>query len=111
MEAFWAKNPGARKLYTKGRTIKWVVECESFSMGLLMARLTLEVSWDSAQIATVWLLDKSLGHDVRLSDESQLPAVLNMYKENRFLTLLVVVLSSGVALTLVDSNQDKAKPA
>lgn len=73
-----------RKSYTKGKTLKWVVEFQSFSIDLLMKSLCTAVEWDSSQTATVWFFDKRIGEDIKLVDDTQLVDVFEMYSAEMY---------------------------
>jgi len=80
VEGFLTVDPMGRKVYSKGRVIKWDVEMGSFSLELLMTNLQNEVKWAPTQSATVWFYHKRLGEDIRLTEEFQLHQMFEMYE-------------------------------
>ena len=99
VEAFHSKEPDGRKLYTKGRTVSWVLESNRCTMQSLMVSLSSEVSWGESQTPTVWYFDRKKGEDVRLVSDSQVPGMFDMYKDERHFQLIVAVFDHGVAMT------------
>ena len=53
VEGFLTVDSMGRKVYCKGRVIKWDVEIGSYSLDLLMKYLENEVKWAPNQSATV----------------------------------------------------------
>ena len=54
VEGFLTVDSMGRKVYSKGRVIKWDVEFGSYTVELLMKCLQTEVNWAPNQSATVW---------------------------------------------------------
>ena len=96
VEGFVIKDTDGRKSYRKGKTIKWDVEDDSFSLDLLMESLSKELKWGNNQTATVWFLDKRLGEDVMLVDQSQMVDIFEMYKSEMSAQLIVGVFNKSV---------------
>ena len=67
------------------------MDSDSFSLDFLMRSLSVEVKWGTNQKPVVWVFDKRMGEDIQLVDESQILDVLDMYKREKHLKLLVAV--------------------
>ena len=94
MEGFLTVDPMGRKVYSKGRVIKWDVEMGSFSLELLMTSLQNEVKWAPTQSATVWFYHKRLGEDIRLTEEFQLHQMFEMYESEMCCHVVVAILDN-----------------
>jgi hypothetical protein len=76
----------------KGRTLKWVVDSDKFSLCKLISGLKEEVSWGICQTPKTWFFEKkNESRDVELLFESQIPKIFRMYISERKITLLVVL--------------------
>jgi hypothetical protein len=53
VEAFWNKQDDGRKVYIKGRTLKWVVDSHKFSLCDLISDLSEEICWGSCQVPKI----------------------------------------------------------
>ena len=80
VEGFPTVDSMGRKVYSKGRVIKWDVEFGSYTVELLMKCLQTEVNWAPNQSATVWFFHKRLGEDIRLTEKFQMRDLFEMYK-------------------------------
>ena len=94
VEGFLTVDPMGRKVYSKGRVIKWDVEMGSFSLELLMTSLQNEVKWAPTQSATVWFYHKRLGEDIRLTEEFQLHQMFEMYESEMCCHVVVAILDN-----------------
>ena len=64
VQGYVLKEQNGRKSYVKGKTIKWNVNSDNFTMDVLMDGLTaaLRVGWD--QSITVWYFNVIMAQDV-----------------------------------------------
>uniref|UniRef100_I1Q7F7 PB1 domain-containing protein n=1 Tax=Oryza glaberrima TaxID=4538 RepID=I1Q7F7_ORYGL len=81
-----------RKIISKGGTGHWVIDSESFSFDFLMESLRVAFKWGSNQSPSVWYFNKNLGEDVRLTGDTDLPDIFEMYATEASFHLLVAVL-------------------
>ena len=95
MEGFFTVDSMGRKVYCKGRVIKWDVEIGSYSLDLLMKCLENEVKWAPNQSATVWFFHKKLGEDIRLTEEFQLRDMFEMYEAEMRCHVVVAILDNS----------------
>lgn len=82
-EAFWNKQNNGRKVYVKGRTLKWVVDSDTLSLCDLISDLSDEISWGSCQTLRIWLFDQNEGKDVGVLFESQISEMFRMYQKEK----------------------------
>jgi hypothetical protein len=84
IEGFWKKsNNDSRKIYIKGRTLKWMVDPDKFSLFDLSSDLLDELSWGESQTPKIWILDKKEGRDAALVSESQIPEMFKMFQKEK----------------------------
>ena len=95
MEGFLTVDSMGRKVYCKGRVIKWDVEIGSYSLDLLMKCLENEVKWAPNQSATVWFFHKKLGEDIRLTEEFHLRDMFEMYEAEMRCHVVVAILDNS----------------
>ena len=94
VEGFLTVDSMGRKVYSKGRVIKWDVEFGSYTVELLMKCLQTEVNWAPNQSATVWFFHKRLGEDIRLTEKFQMRDLFEMYKSEMRCHLIVAILDN-----------------
>ena len=95
MEGFLTVDSMGRKVYCKGRVIKWDVEIGSYSLDLLMKCLENEVKWAPNQSATVWFFHKKLGEDIRLIEEFHLRDMFEIYEAEMRCHVVVAILDNS----------------
>ena len=120
VEGFLTVDSMGRKVYSKGRVIKWDVEFGSYTVELLMKCLQTEVNWAPNQSATVWFFHKRLGEDIRLTEEFQMRDLFEMYKSEMRCHLVVAILDNSKIAEVVLTDEleslcvippDKFEPA
>ena len=94
VEGFCSTDNSYRKVYTKGRLIKWDVEIGSFSFDMLLTSLCNEFQWSSSQSPSVWFYDKRMGGDVKLENDLQMHDIFEMYKDQMQCDFIVGVFYS-----------------
>jgi hypothetical protein len=95
------KEPNGRKSYVKGKTIRWNVTSDDFTMDVLMDGLTAELRVGRDQSIAVWYFNMIMAQDVRLTENDQFHVMFNMYIAERKLALAIVVLDNICSETLV----------
>jgi len=95
VEGFLTVDSMGRKVYYKGRVIKWDVEIGSYSLDLLMKCLENEVKWAPNQSATMWVFHKKLGEDIRLTEEFHLRDMFEMYEAEMRCHVVVAILDNS----------------
>ena len=95
VEGFHTVDSVGKKIYSKGRVIKWDVEFGSFTVEMLLKSLESEVKWGANQSPTIWFFDKSLGEDVRLTEEWQMLELFEMYKAEVCCHLIVGIIENS----------------
>ena len=64
LQGFLLKELSGRKSYVKGKTIRWNVDSEDFTIDVLMDGLGAELSVGRNQSVTVWYFDMIMAQDV-----------------------------------------------
>ena len=94
VEGFCSTDNNGRKVYTKGRLIKWDVEVGSFSFDMLLTSLRNEFQWSSSQSPGVWFYDKRMGEDMKLENDFHMHDLFEMYKDQMHCEIIVGVFDS-----------------
>uniref|UniRef100_A0A0E0LNC7 Uncharacterized protein n=1 Tax=Oryza punctata TaxID=4537 RepID=A0A0E0LNC7_ORYPU len=98
VEAYATIDEAGRKIYTKGTTRQWVVDAESFSVEFVLNSLSVEFSWGKNQHPAIWFFHKSVGEDVRLLENSQIPELFAMYEQESHFQLIISILDPGKSI-------------
>jgi hypothetical protein len=85
----------------KGKTIRWNVTSDDFTMDVLMDGLAAELRVGRDQSIAVWYFNMIMAQDVRLTENDQFHVMFNMYRAERKLALAIVVLDNICSETLV----------
>ena len=101
VQGYVLKEQNGRKSYVKGKTIKWNVNSDNFTMDVLMDGLTTELRVGRDQSITVWYFNVIMAQDVRLTQSDEFHVMFNMYRALRKLALVVVVLDNSCSETSV----------
>ncbi|XP_078153161.1 uncharacterized protein LOC144548368 [Carex rostrata] len=91
IEGFFMKQIDGRKDYVKGKTLKWVVDSDRFSLCDLRSDLFDDLCWGSCQTPKIWMFDKNDGREVEVVSESQIPEMFRMFQNERKISLLTVI--------------------
>jgi MuDR family transposase len=94
IEGFLNKQNDGKKIYVKGKILKWRVDSDRFSLCDMVSDLSGEITWGSCQKPKIWMFDKKEGRDVEIIYESQILEMFNMYQKERKILLYVVVCDS-----------------
>jgi hypothetical protein len=95
VQGFVLKEPNGRKSYVKGKTIKWNVNSDDFTMDVLIDGLSAELRVGRDQNITVWYFNMITAQDVRLTQNDDFHVMFDMYKAERKLALAVLVLDNS----------------
>lgn len=87
-----------KKSYCKGKVIKWAVEVGCFSLEMLLSSLSNKVNWGMEKAVALWYFDKRMGEDVRLTNETQMVDLFEMYKSANCCQVVAVILDKTVQL-------------
>ncbi|XP_078164438.1 uncharacterized protein LOC144559293 [Carex rostrata] len=91
IQGFFNKKNDGTKTYVKGRTLKWVVDSDRFSLCDAISGISDEISWGSCQTLRILVFDKNEGKEVGVLSESQILEMFRMYQKERLILLNVVV--------------------
>ncbi len=91
IQGFVSVDEHGRKSYNKPMTRYWVVEDQGFSMDFIKQSLSAEMKCGLNQTVVVWYFDKIWGEDTKLVDDSQIVGLLDMYRPENKLDLVVGV--------------------
>ncbi|XP_047064819.1 uncharacterized protein LOC124672671 [Lolium rigidum] len=105
VQGFVLKEPTGRKSYVKGKTIRWNVNSDNFTMDVLIDGLSSELRVGRDQSITVWYFNMIMAQDVKLTQSDDFHLMFDMYRAERRLALVVVVVHNSCSETL-DSMLD-----
>ncbi|XP_051190549.1 uncharacterized protein [Lolium perenne] len=100
VQGFVLKEPTGRKSYVKGKTIRWNVNSDNFTMDVLMDGLSSELRVGRDQSITVWYFNMIMAQDVKLTQSDDFHLMFDMYRAERRLALVVVVVDNSCSETL-----------
>jgi hypothetical protein len=101
VQGFVLKEPNGRKSYVKGKTIRWNVNSDDFTMEVLMDGLSADLRVGRDQSITVWYFNMIMAQDVRLTENDEFHVMFDMYRTERKLALAVLVLDNSCSETPV----------
>jgi hypothetical protein len=84
----------------KGKTIRWNVNSDNFTMDVLMDGLSSELRVGRDQSITVWYFNMIMAQDVKLTQSDDFHLMFDMYRAERRLALVVVVVDNSCSETL-----------
>jgi hypothetical protein len=91
IEGFFNKQNDGRRIYVKGKTLKWVIDSNRFSLCELIHNLSEEICWGSCQTPKIWMFDRNEGKDVGVVSESQISEIFRMYQNERIFLFIIVI--------------------
>lgn len=95
VEAFSTKDARGRRRYTKSCSIIWSLgELSLFTMANARRQLSKHITWGSAQWPNFFFYDKNCGEDACLHEDSQVPYLVDMYKDKKHCVIVVAVLDT-----------------
>jgi hypothetical protein len=95
VQGFVLKEPNGRKSYVKGKTIKWNVNSDDFTMDVLIDGLSAELRVGRDQNINVWYFNVITAQDVRLTQNDDFHLMFDTYRVERKIALAVLVLDNS----------------
>ena len=99
VQGFVLKEPNGRKSYVKGKTIRWNVNSDDFTMDVLMDGLSSELRVGRDQSINVWYFNMIMAQDVKLTQTDEFHLMFDMYRAERRLAFSVAVLDNSYSET------------
>lgn len=78
----------------KGKKISWNVNCNDFTMDVLMDGLSSELIVGRGQSITVWYFNMIMAQDVKLTKTDEFHLMFDMYRAERRLASLCLTMLS-----------------